>query len=152
MKTTTNTERLRQIGNDISQWQSGRYPPARKLFLCIWGLPTAASILLVENITVQPAWALVSAFSLFVAWRVTAKSPKTWAETLDKRLSEYQPRNPDAWHVFQDIAQRKGTIELIDIRQWYEHECASSGWPDKQSLRFLNSKTNRGTHDKENVR
>lgn len=155
MNTETNTKLLRQIGSDIHQWQAGGYPPGKQLFLCIWGLPTAVIFLLMEKITghLEVSFfvtAVISTISLIIARQVTAAVPKTWEETLDKRLSEYQPNNMDAWSIFQGIAQQKGTIELIDVRQWYEHERASSGWPGKPPLHFLNNKANRSTNGKQN--
>jgi len=80
LKNEANFKLLRQIGSDINQWQLGEYPPGMKLFLFIWGLPTAVSVLLM---TLQLTTVLVSAFFLMVAWRVTTAVPTTWEETLD---------------------------------------------------------------------
>lgn len=139
MNSEANAELLRQIGLDIRKWREGAYPPAKALFLLIWGVPTIVSVLLVENMSVQLTSALVSACSLIIAWRVTATAPKTWEEALDRLLSVYQPQNPYAWHIFQGAAQGKGGIELIDVQRWYESECATVSTAGKKPLRFLDN-------------
>ncbi|NCF08746.1 hypothetical protein [Kosakonia sp. MH5] len=142
MKKDRNAEVLRQIRSDISQWRAGGFPPGKRLFLFVWGLPTFGGFWLVMNISAKPTvsaliFALISVVALIFARVVTAAAPKTWGETLDKRLSTYQPQNLVAWEYLQKTARKKMTLEVHDLERWYESEAITVCPRVKKPLRFL---------------
>lgn len=144
MKKDRNTEVLRQIRSDISQWRAGGFPPGKRLFLFIWGLPTAGGFWLVMSSSAKPTvsaliFALISVVAQVFARVVTATAPKTWSEALDKRLSSYQPKNQVAWNYLQKTAREKGKLEVHDLERWYESEAITVFPKVKKPLRFLNN-------------
>ncbi|QEM94304.1 hypothetical protein FEI17_27105 (plasmid) [Kosakonia radicincitans] len=143
MKKDRNAKVLRQIRSDINQWRAGGFPPGKRLFLFVWGLPTLGGFWLVMNSSAKPAvsaliFALISGVALIFATVVTAAAPKTWSETLDKRLSTYQPQNLVAWNYLQKTASKKGKLEVHDLERWYESEAITACPRVKKPLRFLN--------------
>lgn len=142
MKKDLNAKVLRQIRSDINQWNAGGFPPGKRLIYSIWGLPTVGGLFLVSAHPVSVSAlvaALVSVVALVFARVVTATTPKTWSEALDKRLSVYQPQNLVAWNYLQKTASKKGKLEVHDLERWYESEAITVSPEVKKPLRFLNN-------------
>ncbi|NUL39679.1 hypothetical protein [Kosakonia sacchari] len=142
MKKDLNTKVLRQIRSDINQWNVGGFPPGKRLFYCVWGLPTVGGLLwaLAHPVLVSALIAsLISVVALVFARAVTATVPKTWSEALDKQLSVYQPQNLVAWNYLQETAREKGKLEVHDLVRWYESEAITVFPKVNKPLRFLNN-------------
>ncbi|QOV66484.1 hypothetical protein [Kosakonia pseudosacchari] len=142
MKKDLNTKVLRQIRRDINQWNAGGFPPGKRLFYCVWGLPTVGGLLwaLAHPVLVSALIAsLISVVALVFARVVSATTPKTWSEALDKRLSVYQPQNRVAWNYLQKTASRKGKLDVHDLENWYESEAITVFPLVKKPLRFLDN-------------
>lgn len=144
VKKNLNAKRLKQIRSDINQWQAGGWPPGKRLFYSVWVLPTIGGFVLVMNTPATPIvsaliFTLISVVALFLARVATASVPKTWNETLDKRLSVYQPQNRVAWNYLQKTASRKGKLDVHDLENWYESEAITVFPLVKKPLRFLDN-------------
>lgn len=156
MKKDLNVKRLKQIRSDINQWRAGGFPPGKQLFYCVWGLPTLGGFFLVMNTPARPLvsafiFVLISAVALFFARVATAAVPKTWSETLDKRLSAYQPQNLVAWEYLQKTVRKKMTLDVHDLERWYESEAIIVFPRIQKPLRFLKN-TPDATHSQQEGR
>lgn len=144
MKKKTNAQTLGQICSDIRQWRAGGSPPGIRRFWIILITLDATGFWIAMRLPVHPVNAALF-FSLFVfgaalvAWNLPATALKTWSDTLDFRLSAYQPRNMMAWHDLQETARQKGRLERQDLERWYESERGFSSPPVTKPLRFLDN-------------
>lgn len=64
-------------------------------------------------------------FATAALFYVFAKFPKSWAEVLDKRLTDYEPVDHAAYTTLHEITKAYGGLELRAVFEWLASENAA---------------------------